>query len=374
MPDLETIATPALVVDSHSVIENVERMAAHAAAAGVDLRPHAKTHKSLEVAELQRAHGAVGLTVTTLREAEVFVSGGCDDVLIAAPPVGGWRLKRLSSLARDACVRVVVDDSLHVALLDELCRRSRVEIGYLWEVDCGVGRFGTAPGQRTAQLIADAVASAPSCSFDGLLAFGGHAYNGAVAAAAEDEREAIRTTLAALDARGIEARVRSIGTTPTAHVLENPAAEITEIRPGNYVFYDATQVALGVVDETRCALTVLTTVISRPTRTRVILDCGSKALAAERISPRTVGFGLVRGRPGLRIERLFEEQAIAVGDPGDLRIGDRVRVIPNHACAAVNLYERMFVVENGAVVDVWPVDARGWSVPRGTADRVAERL
>jgi D-serine deaminase-like pyridoxal phosphate-dependent protein len=147
---------------------------------------------------------------------------------------------------------------------------------------------------------------------------------------------------------------------------------VTEIRAGNYVFNDATQMTLGVAHEDDCALSVLATVVSRPDPQRVILDCGSKALANERLNPRATTLGVVRGHPELRVERLFEEQAIAVGDPGELAIGDRVRVVPNHACAAVNLFDRMLVVEDGAVVDVWPVDARGWSGTRTEALRLAE--
>jgi len=364
LPDLATVATPALVVDRAVLVENIDRMAARAESAGVALRPHVKTHKSVEVAALQRARGAAGLTVATLREAEVFVAAGFDDILIASPPIGGWRLDRLVELAGHARVRVVVDDATAVGLLDQACRRAGVAIGYLWEVDSGVGRFGTPPGKTTANLIAAVAESTSNSSFDGLLAFGGHVYAAAnradVAAAAREERAAVTETAAALADLGIETLIRSVGTTPTAHALDE-ADGITEIRPGNYVFYDATQVALGVVGSDSCALAVLATVVSRPSPNRAILDCGSKALAAERISAQSVGFGFVRDHPNLRVARLYEEQAIVVAeDPFDLPLGTRVEVVPNHACAAVNLHEQMLVTENRAVVDVWPVDARGW--------------
>src|SRR5207302_1498355 len=136
---------------------------------------------------------------------------------------------------------------------------------------------------------------------------------------------------------------------------------VTEIRPGNYVFYDATQVALGVVGLERCALSVLATVTSRPAPDRLILDCGSKALAAERMTGLTRGFGAVEDHPELRVERLYEEQAIVYTDePSDIPIGARVRVVPNHACAAANLHSRMLVVDEGTVVDAWPVATREW--------------
>jgi D-serine deaminase-like pyridoxal phosphate-dependent protein len=172
--------------------------------------------------------------------------------------------------------------------------------------------------------------------------------------------------VAALLDHGIEAEVCSIGTTPTSH-FPDTAEGITEIRPGNYVFYDATQVALGVIGAERCALTVLATVTSRPAPDRVILDCGSKALAAERLSALTAGFGLIEGHPEVRVERLFEEQAIVRRDRAcALPVGARVQVIPNHACAATNLHSEMLVVDGGSVVDAWPVEIRGWGPYRAT--------
>jgi len=363
---LDEVVTPALVVDRERLLTNVEAMATRARSLGVALRPHAKTHKSPVIAGLQREHGAVGLTVATITEAEGFAAKGVDDLVLTAPPVGDWRLERLVALARRVRLRVVVDNVDVVAQLKRACRRAGVELGYLWEVDCGVGRFGTAPGAATTEQVAH-VAGAPShASFDGLLTFGGHAYAATSAdgirAAARDEHDALTQTAEALADRGIEVATRSVGSTPTSHFMES-AAGITEIRPGNYVFYDATQVALGVVGLERCALSVLGTVTSRPAPDRLILDCGSKALAAERLTPLTPGFGAIDGHPELRIERLYEEQAIVHSDdPCELPVGARLRVVPNHACAAANLHSRMLVVEAGTVVDEWPVETREWSV------------
>jgi D-serine deaminase-like pyridoxal phosphate-dependent protein len=364
LEQLDGVVTPALVVDHDRVVANVAEMAARAASLGVALRPHAKTHKSPAIARLQREHGAAGLTVATITEAEGFAAEGVDDLLLTAPPIGDWRLERLVALARQVRVRVTVDGAESVAALDHACRCAEVTVGYLWEVDCGVGRFGTVPGRVSAEQIARAIDTATHASFDGLLAFGGHAYaatdRGAVAAAARDEHDAILKTAAALADRGIEARVRSVGSTPTSHAMQSGEG-ITEIRPGNYVFYDATQVALGVVPLERCALSVLATVTSRPARDRLILDSGSKALAAERLTSLTPGFGTILDHPGLRVERLYEEQAIVHADePCEIPVGARVRVVPNHACAAANLHSRMLVVQEGTVVDVWPVATREW--------------
>ena len=361
---LDEVVTPALVVDRTRLLENIEAMAKRARSLGVALRPHAKTHKSPAIAALQREHGASGLTVATITEAEGFAAEGVDDLVLTAPPVGDWRLQRVLALASRVRIRVVVDSVEVVAGLERACRDHGVEIGYLWEVDSGVGRFGTAPGETTAEQIAKAVDAGAHATFDGLLTFGGHAYAATtreeIAAAARDEHDAITHTVSALAERGIETNVRSVGSTPTSHFMKN-ADEVTEIRPGNYVFYDATQVAIGVVPLERCALSVLATVTSRPAPDRLILDSGSKALAAERLTALTPGFGVVGGHPELRVERLYEEQAIVYTDePSDIPIGARVRVIPNHACAAANLHSEMLVVEAGSVVDVWPVATREW--------------
>jgi D-serine deaminase-like pyridoxal phosphate-dependent protein len=343
----------------------VRAMAGRARDAGVGLWPHSKTHKSLAVAALQREHGIAGLTAATTREAETFAAGGVEDILIAYPPVGPARLARVIELSKRVRLRVVLDNADTVAALDSACRKAGTEVGYLWEVECGAGRIGTEPGAGAARVIAPIAERTRSARFAGLMAFAGHAYAASgpeeIGAIAEQEGRAVRDTAAALADKGVQATALSVGTTPTSHMLEREGS-VTEIRPGNYVFYDATQVTLGVVAPERCALSVLGTVVARPSAHRLILDTGSKALAAEKLSPLSPGFGFVRGHPELLVERLYEEHAIVTCEaPSAIPLGARLAVVPNHACACVNLHERMLVVEDGAVVDVWSVDARGWN-------------
>jgi D-serine deaminase-like pyridoxal phosphate-dependent protein len=341
-------------------------MAQRATRTGVALWPHAKTHKSSKVARQQLAHGAAGLTVATIREAALFADAGFENLLVAYPPVGAQRLEALVQLASRVNVRVVLDDVLTVEMLHDAARKSGVRIGYLWEVDCGVGRCGTTPGAQTAEQIL-AAQRFTHASYEGLMTFGGHAYGAAdeagIRAAAEDEKNALSESADALTEHGIESPARSAGTTPTSHQLSE-AGPITEIRPGNYVYYDATQVTLGIAEIENCALTVLTTVVSRPDPRRLILDCGSKALAADHMSARSRGYGLVHGHPELVIDRLFEEHAIlSSSEASDIPIGARLRVIPNHSCATANLHTNMLILEKDVVVDVWSVDARGWEIP-----------
>jgi D-serine deaminase-like pyridoxal phosphate-dependent protein len=364
LPSLDEAQTPRLLVDGPTLVRNVAAMAERVQSTGVELWPHCKTHKTPEIAALQREHGAAGLTVATVREAEVFAAAGHADLLVVYPPVGRARLGRLTELARTVRVRVVLDSEAALAGLDDACLQAGVDIGWLWEVDSGTRRIGTPPGATTAELVAPLATRYRHATFAGVLTFAGHAYGAqtpdelrAIAAA---ERAAVRDTAGELEALGVEAPARSVGTTPTAHQLEAPEG-VTEIRPGNYVFYDATQVALGLVTEERCALSVLATVVARPDPRRLILDCGSKALAAERLTTRTPGLGLVAGHDELVVDRLFEEHAIVESSqPSAIPIGARLRVIPNHSCATANLHERMLITEGADVVDEWRIAARGW--------------
>ena len=260
---------------------------------------------------------------------------------------------------------MVLDNADTAVALDDACRASGTRVGYLWEVECGAGRIGTEPGEEAAQAIAPVAARTHHAWFAGLMAFAGHAYASdspeEIGAAAEQEGRAVLETAAALADKGIQASALSIGTTPTTHQLEREGP-VTEIRPGNYVFYDATQVALGVAPVEGCALSVLATVVARPSPHRLILDAGSKALAAEKLSPRTPGYGFVVGHRELVVDRLYEEHAIVTcEEPSAIPVGERLRIVPNHACACVNLHDRMLVVEDGDVADVWSIDARGWA-------------
>jgi D-serine deaminase-like pyridoxal phosphate-dependent protein len=359
---LDRVPTPALVVDRPALERNIAAMARRAAALGLELVPHIKTHKSADILRLQLAAGAAGACVATPAEAELAVDAGAPLVLVAHPPAAPDRLARVVALAGRARVRVALDSEGVAEALDAAAREAGTTPEWLWELDCGVGRCGTPPGAETAERVAALAARTDAARFAGLLAFGGHSYRARdlaeIRAAAEDERRAVADTAEALEALGVPVAVRSIGSTPTAHVHRH-ATGATELRPGNYVFHDATQVALEVARPEDCALSVLATVVSHPTRDRIILDAGSKALGADRITDRAPGFGLVAGHLELRVERLYEEHAIVTSHfPIDLPVGARVRVVPNHSCTAANLHARMLVTDDGAHAEPWPISAR----------------
>lgn len=169
LPTLANVPTPALLVDYPALVRNVREMAGQASRLGVALWPHAKTHKTPQVAALQREHGAAGATVATVAEAELLAGHGAEDLLVAYPPVGAWRIERLVALARRARLRVALDDLDVLQALQDACRRAGVTIGFLWEVDCGAGRLGSEPGGQTADLLARAASSrwtpsTPSCT------------------------------------------------------------------------------------------------------------------------------------------------------------------------------------------------------------------
>ena len=365
-----TLTTPALLVDWAVLLENVRSMAALAKGAGVALRPHAKTHKCVEIAEVQIEHGATGLAVATLREAEYFSDNGFTDLLITGQVVGTHSLERLLRVARQARVSVAVDDVEVASAIDGAALRAGLSIGLLWEIDCGVGRSGTQPGEPTVDLLTKILPTLRAATFEGLMTYGGHVYasrtDAELEAAANDEGEAARHTARLLEDHGIGTRVLSVGTTPTARRISKDRG-VTEVRPGCYVFNDATQLALGLVEMRSCALTVLSTVISHPTANRIILDAGAKALSTRRLTARTEGFGLVVDHPGLAVTQLYDEHGVVESDfPISLRVGDRVKILPNHAASTVNQHSCMWVIDSDdAVTGSLEVQARAWEAASG---------
>jgi len=350
-PGLET---PALVVDEVILERNLARMAALAAGEGIALRPHAKTHKSCFVARRQLHHGANGLTVATLGEAEVFAACGVGDVFVAYPlwvtPERGRRLERLARVAR---VRVGVDSVEGAsALAGALGDPASVEVAV--EVDCGQHRSGVAP--ELAGTVARAAADR-GLVVAGVFTHGGHSYAGpgAVVQAAEDEAVALARGAESLAALGVGVAVLSAGSTPTARLAHGP---VNEVRPGTYALNDRQQVALGSCEPSDVAGVVATTVVSTAVPGQAVLDAGSKALAGES-KPLLEGFGVVPALGGAVVRSLSEHHAVVELRGGPPPLGSVVGVVPNHICTAVNLFDEAVLVRDGAVVGRFPIDARG---------------
>ena len=353
--DLHDLPTPILVVDADLVQRNVADMASYAATQELTLRPHAKTHKTPRIADLQRAAGAIGLTVATVGEAEVFAGAGHTDLFVAYPL---WldtdRTRRVRGLLDRASLVLGVDSAegarRMAAQLGEDRGRLRVRV----EVDSGHHRSGVAPEE--AGDVAEAAAHA-GLVVDGVFSFPGHSYSpGAPAEVARQESDALGRAAAALRRRGVEEPVVSGGSTPSAHATTGGV--LTELRPGVYVFGDAQQWELGTTTPDRIALTCWATVVSHAGG-RAVLDSGSKVIGADRAAWAT-GHGRLLDHPDARLVQLSEHHAVVEGFTGPLPpLGSHLRVVPNHVCNAVNLVDRLVVVEDGCVVGTWEVAARG---------------
>ncbi|RLS30023.1 MAG: D-TA family PLP-dependent enzyme [Planctomycetota bacterium] len=362
---INTIPTPALVLDAEKVRRNIERMAAYTKACGIANRPHTKTHKSLAIAGLQLAAGAKGLTVAKVGEAEVFARAFGDrepDILVAYPTVDPARTIRLAALARCGTIRVAIDTPEAIAALSAAASAAGTTLGILCDLDVGSGRTGVPTTDRLVALAA-ATARSPGLRLDGIFYYPGHvtvlpANQGEpLAAVAAMLQEAID----AFDAQGLCREIVSGGSTPTAfqshHIREG-----TEIRPGTCVYNDLNIVRGGFGSLDDCAAQVICTVVSDAVANQVILDGGSKTLTSDRCGPAPEsGHGLIVEYPDAFIGKLTEEHAQVdirrcLARP---RVGERVTVIPNHICPVVNLHDTAWWWEADGSLQVLPIDARG---------------
>ncbi|WP_427016226.1 alanine racemase [Pseudarthrobacter sp. P1] len=347
-------STPFLAVEAGIMERNLAAMAKHAADAGLSLRPHAKTHKVPQIARKQLELGAVGLTVATLGEAEVFADAGCTDLFLAYPLwVTGARAARIRALAGRATLSLGIDSAESARELGRAVAGSGVRA--VVEVDSGHHRSGVQPADAAEVALA---AQAAGLDVVGVFTFPGHGYGpGKRPQAAADEAAALATAAAALTRAGLSAAVISGGSTPT--VAGADSSVLTEIRPGVYVFNDAQQVELGSCTFEDVALSAVATVVSSSGNT-VILDAGSKVLGADQPAWAT-GCGRILEHPEARITALSEHHATVVFPEGAAvpARGSILRAIPNHVCAAVNLADELVVLREGVLEDVWPVAARG---------------
>jgi len=385
---IRDLSTPALLVERRRLETNLQRMQNKAEANGVALRPHIKTHKSVALARWQQQLGAAGLTVAKPSEAEVFVEAGFSDVRVAYPVVGDKKLRRLLRLMEQgARVSFCVDtvDGARAASRFFDAHDEKAEV--LVKVDCGYGRVGVHWDEPESVDFVRFLQDLPGLKLKGILTHAGQAYHGpedgeterdALRRVATRERDRMLTFARALrKADGVDIDVGesfeiSIGSTPSIAAFENRTEgglSITEIRPGTYVFNDATQVALGAASPEDCALTVLSTVVStrlEGEQTHAIIDAGKKVFTADKRHGAD-GYGRLLDDPAemvpvanAQIFALSEEHGwMNVPREWPIGVGDQVRVVPNHACVTVHTRDQMHVVDQETVVDVWPVDARG---------------
>jgi D-serine deaminase-like pyridoxal phosphate-dependent protein len=356
--DLET---PAIVVDLDVMGRNLSRMADYCRSKNLSLRPHTKSHKIPELAQQQLAHGARGITVAKIGEAEVMLNSGITDILIAYPIFGRGKAEKLAELATRADITVALD-SLEVArAISNEANKRNARVGILVEIDVGFRRCGLANENELLSL-AQRVAELPSLDFKGLMFFPGHFQ------VSENERAALRVgvndllsrILTKFEQTGVFLTTVSGGSTPTAlegHLFHG----VNEIRPGMYIFNDLNMVGIGIARVEDCALLVITTVVSTSVSGRAIIDAGSKTLSSDRYLAGDKRFGMVKADPEAELDHLSEEHGhLNISrSTSSYRVGERLTIIPNHVCSTVNMHNQIYGVRGERVETVWEVAGRG---------------
>ncbi len=360
MQSIEDLPTPSVLVDLDVLESNVRGMQARAREAGLKLRPHAKTHKSPEVGRLQLAAGAAGLTLAKTSEAEVFASLGFEDIFLGYPIYGADKARRLLALADRIRLAVGVDSEAGAKSLGDVFHAAGRRLPVRLKIDCGYHRVGVAPEQAVA--MAQRIASLPGLSFAGVFTHGGQGYAGRtpeeVAEAGHLEGRVVAAAAEAIRSSGLPVGEVSLGSTPTARAGMSERG-VTETRPGTYVYNDFSQVQLGSCRLEDCAMTIVATVVSSPAADRAVVDAGSKTLSNDPLRPEGPGHGAILGRRS-RLARLSEEHGVIAVEPGEsFAVGDRVRILPNHACIVSNLHDRLVAVRGGRVEGWITVAARG---------------
>lgn len=372
--DFAGLTTPALLLDLDRLKRNAARIGDRVRELHAQLRPHVKTHKSVEVARIQTAGHSGAITVSTLAEACAFAANGFQDITYAVPIEPGKFAAAIELAKSCESFNLITDDLLIPGLLNEAARRAGVVLNLFLKVDCGYHRCGVDPHSLAATAIPRQVAGASHLRFAGILTHAGNSYHCADSearlAVARQEREVMRELAERLCSGGIAVPVVSVGSTPTITAVDHLEG-IDEARPGNYIFFDAFMATAGSCGFADCALTVLAAVVHRDReRRKLVLDAGAIALSKDRgpveFEP-ACGYGQLLNLEGqdlgVRIGSLSQEHAeVAVNDAAlleRLSVGTRVRVVPNHSCLTAAQHPHYNVTENGRVVDRWEIH-RNW--------------
>jgi D-serine deaminase-like pyridoxal phosphate-dependent protein len=349
---LETLETPSVLIDADIADANLRRWQERCDKAGIQNRPHIKTHRSVAWALRQVELGARGITVQTVGEAEVMADAGITDLFLTTMTMGAAKLERLGQVAKRANLAVVADSKEAVDAVAGAAERAGAITKVFVECETGAGRCGLADPQQIAEL-AKHIAASPGLSFGGLMTY--------PAAGKRLEGEAaFKAAMAACEAAGLEVPVVTSGGSPDMWKDEG-LAPVTEYRAGTYIYNDRALLSRGTASLDQCAMTVLATVVSRPTPDRAIVDAGSKALTSDLLGLN--GYGMILEHPEAVIQNLNEEHGII--DVSNCatkpKVGDRVHILPNHTCVVSNLFDRMVLVSGGKLAGALPVDARGKS-------------
>ena len=357
MTHVQDLDTPVLVVDLDIMERNLTRVQDYCNLHGLKLRPHTKTHKSIEVAQRQLGLGAVGLTVAKTSEAEALLGAGARDMLVAYPVIGEQKARRLASIAAMTRLTVAIDSLFGAQQLSAAAEAAGTRLGFLVEIDVGLGRVGVTP-EGAVELTLEAM-KLPNLDWRGINFYPGHikSQDAEKLAALAVLLEQIRMGFAAA---GLNPEIVSGGSTPALfHSHELPG--LTEIRPGTYVFNDLNTVASGACTLEDCAASVLVTVISTARPGHMIVDGGSKTFSSDMLSSGGPGHGRLVQAPGAYFQKMNEEHGFVdlTNAERTFAVGEKVSIIPNHICVVVNLHEYVYGVRGDVVEEAWRVDARG---------------
>jgi D-serine deaminase-like pyridoxal phosphate-dependent protein len=372
--DLQKAKTPSLILDVLRVRRNAARMSEIAQRNQVRLRPHIKTHKCIEVAKIQTEDHDGAVTVSTLAEARAFAEHGFNDITYAVPIDEGKFEDAIEILKSGVKLNLLTDDAETSRKLDEAAVRAGARFDVFLKIDCGYHRVGVEPNTNEAIKIPRLLTDSQNLNFAGILTHAGHSYNAhskdEILEIARTERDSMVELAERLRAQSIEVPTVSVGSTPTMSMIDHLEG-IDEIRPGNYIFFDAFQAKLGSCSVEDPALTVLTAVVHKDNaRRKLVVDAGAIALSKDRgayeIDPGC-GYGQVldlEGREtGMRVTELSQEHGqIKVGDNDSFdrtNVGDRLRILANHSCLTAAQHSHYHVIENGKTVDRWEIH-RGW--------------
>jgi D-serine deaminase-like pyridoxal phosphate-dependent protein len=373
---LESLKTPSLVLDIAKVRRNAAEMSRRVKQFGADLRPHIKTHKCIEVARIQTAGHSGAVTVSTLAEARAFAANGFTKITYAVPIESG-KFDEAIAISRDCQLSLITDDSDVPGQLNDAAKQANVHLNLFLKVDCGYHRCGVEPANPEATEIPRRISNASNLRFAGILTHAGHSYNcqtkTELLALAKHERDLMADFGEALRKEVGPVPIVSIGSTPTITSVDHLDG-IDEVRPGNYIFFDAFQATLGSCDFEDCALTVLASVVHRATgeggRRKVIIDAGAIALSKDRgpvgLNP-DCGYGRVLDLEGkdlnLTVNEMSQEHGtVIVNDENTfdrLKVGTRIRVLANHSCLTAAQHSHYNVLEGDNIVDQWKIHS-GW--------------
>jgi D-serine deaminase-like pyridoxal phosphate-dependent protein len=367
MPTLHDLRTPALLLDKARLQGNLDRMAARARELGVNLRPHMKTAKSIDVARLATKDEAGGITVSTLAEADYFARAGFTDILygVGITPDKLTDVAAIQSLGAE--LTLILDNLANARAVADQAARLSGPFGILIEIDSGQHRTGLLPDDAHVLEIAQILNGRENCELRGVMTHAGHSYDcdsiAAVKMVAEAERGAVVAAAESIRAAGLPCAIVSVGSTPTALYAEHLEG-VTEMRPGVYMLGDLFQHSIGSCNLDDLALSVLTSVIAwREDEGRAMVDAGALALSQDRGAPDAAGqhaYGMAVDLAGRvlpkqpRVRQTNQEHGFLPGLVTAPSIGQRLRILPNHACATAAAYNRYYVIdENGGIIDIW---------------------